>query len=83
MLGMLSAVRSESARSLRHVKCVKRQVLHLGFDRCSLDIFSDKKLQAVRSRHVNLVDLIEWGRRGGESVAKKVRIFRSVAEPRE
>lgn len=39
-------------------------------------------VQAVRNRHVNLVDLIEWGRNGGKEsgAAKKVRVFRSVGE---
>ena len=34
----------------------------------------------MRHRHVNLVDLIEWGRSGGENGGKKVRIFGSVKE---
>jgi hypothetical protein len=29
---------------------------------------------------VNLVDLIEWGRNGGEGGGKKVRVFHSVEE---
>ena len=40
-------------------------------------------VKAVRHRHVNLVDLIEWGRNGGESGGRKVRIFRSVKELRQ
>jgi hypothetical protein len=34
----------------------------------------------VRHKHVNLVDLVEWGRSSGENGGKKVRIFGSVKE---
>ncbi|KAI9728822.1 MAG: hypothetical protein M1834_007209 [Cirrosporium novae-zelandiae] len=36
--------------------------------------------KAVRHRHVNLIDLIEWGRKGGESGGKEVRVFGNIAE---
>ncbi|KAL6788582.1 hypothetical protein J3E68DRAFT_122799 [Trichoderma sp. SZMC 28012] len=35
----------------------------------------------LRTTHVNIVDLIDWGRKGGdENEGKKVRIFKSVEE---
>ncbi|KFY67376.1 hypothetical protein V496_01567 [Pseudogymnoascus sp. VKM F-4515 (FW-2607)] len=35
-------------------------------------------LKAVRTRHVNIVDLIEWGRKGGDISKTNIQIFNSV-----
>ncbi|PNP56124.1 hypothetical protein THARTR1_03649 [Trichoderma harzianum] len=38
----------------------------------------------LRTTHVNIVDLINWGRKGGnEDEGKKVRVFKSVGELKE
>ncbi|KFZ20244.1 hypothetical protein V501_00256 [Pseudogymnoascus sp. VKM F-4519 (FW-2642)] len=37
-------------------------------------------LNAVRTRHVNVVDLIEWGRKGGDIGETNIQIFKSVTE---
>ncbi|KAF2811520.1 uncharacterized protein BDZ99DRAFT_413999 [Mytilinidion resinicola] len=36
--------------------------------------------KAVRNCHINMIDLIHWGRSGGEANGKRVRIFRTVRE---
>ncbi len=76
-LGMFSAERSGSSRCLQQLRSVRGKE----YSGCVQDPENNVGTpKAVRCRHVNLVDLVEWARNGGESGGKKVRIFHSVKE---
>ncbi|PTB63447.1 hypothetical protein BBK36DRAFT_38175, partial [Trichoderma citrinoviride] len=34
----------------------------------------------LKKTHVNIVDLVDWAKRGGEESGKKVKVFRSMAQ---